>query len=220
MFPLPGAPRQQPMDPSKLQAFMSQPGGQVNSAALKPTNSRQAKRLLAYNLPPSATEESVMSFFNLQLNGLNVVESSDPCILCQISRDSSFALLEFRNSSEATVALALDGISMEADDHVGNGTSNGSGSGLSIKRPKDYIVPAVVDGTLYEPGVVSNVVIDTPDKISVANIPSYLSDEQVSELLISFGDLKAFVLVRDSGTEESRVSLLCHILKFLDTNIC
>ncbi|ETS88138.1 hypothetical protein PFICI_01966 [Pestalotiopsis fici W106-1] len=209
MFPLPGAPRQQPMDPSKLQAFMNQPGGAVNNAALKPSNSRQSKRLLAYNIPSNATEESVISFFNLQLNGLNVIESTDPCILCQISRDHTFAVLEFRHASEATVALALDGISMEPDDAMGNGVANGSGHGLKIQRPKDYIVPAVVDDTGYEPGVVSRVVVDTPNKISVTNIPPYLTEDQVMELLTSFGELKAFVLVKDAGTEESRGIAFC-----------
>ena len=77
--------------------------------------------------------------------------------------------------------------------------------GLSIQRPKDYIVPAVVDDAGYEPGVVSKVVIDTPNKISIANIPPYLTDEQVTELLVSFGELKAFILVKDRDTEESRV---------------
>lgn len=202
MFPLPGAPRQQPMDPTRLQAFMNHPGGAVNSAALKPGNSRQSKRLLVSNLPPNSTEEAITSFFNLQLNGLNVIESTDPCVLCQVSKDHSFALLEFRHSSEATVALALDGITMEADDAM-NGTAS---AGLHIKRPKDYIVPAVPDDTPYEPGVVSKVVADTPNKLSISNIPPYLADEQVIELLIAFGELKAFILVKDSGTEESRVS--------------
>jgi splicing factor U2AF subunit len=86
-------------------------------------------------------------------------------------------------------------------------TSNGAASqGLSIRRPKDYIVPAVADDTVYEPGVVTNVVVDTQNKISVCNIPLYLTDEQVTELLVAFGELKAFVLVKDNGTEESRVS--------------
>lgn len=202
MFPLPGAPRQQPMDPTRLQAFMNHPGGAVNSAALKPGNSRQSKRLVVSNLPPNATEDSVIAFFNIQLNGLNVIESTDPCVLCQISPDHSFAVLEFRHASEATVALALDGISMEADDAM-NGAAS---AGLHIKRPKDYIVPAVADETPYEPGVVSKIVVDTPNKISISNIPPYLSDEQVIELLVAFGELKAFVLVKDNGTEESRVS--------------
>ncbi|TQN72454.1 Splicing factor U2AF 50 kDa subunit [Colletotrichum shisoi] len=216
MFPLPGAPRQQPIDPSKLQAIMNQPGGQVNSAALKPSNSRQAKRLLINNLPPSATEESIQSFFNLQLNGLNIIESTDPCTSCQVSKDNSFAVVEFRNASEATVALALDGISMEADD-VTNGEA--ANQGLSIRRPKDYIVPAVVDDVPYEPGVVSNVVIDTPSKLSIANLPTYLSDEQVSELLVSFGELKAFVLVRDRSTEESRGIAFCEYVDPAATDV-
>ncbi|KAI0400520.1 hypothetical protein F4802DRAFT_584504 [Xylaria palmicola] len=215
MFPLPGAPRQQPMDPTRLQAFMNHPGGAVNSAALKPGNSRQSKRLLVSNLPPGTTEESITSFFNLQLNGLNVVESTDPCVLCQVSKDHSFALLEFRHSSEATVALALDGISMEADDAM-NGAAS---AGLQIKRPKDYIVPAVPEDTPYEPGVVSKVVVDTPNKLSVSNIPPYLADEQVVELLVAFGELKAFILVKDSSTEESRGIAFCEFVDPAITDI-
>ncbi|KAI1208740.1 uncharacterized protein F4807DRAFT_132127 [Annulohypoxylon truncatum] len=217
MFPLPGAPRQQPMDPTKLQAFMNQPGGAVNSAALKPGNSRQSKRLIVYNVPPGSTEEMIMGFFNLQLNGLNVVESTDPCVLCQISKDQSFALLEFRHASEATVALALDGISMEAD--VANGAANGNGRGLKIQRPKDYIVPAIAEDVPYKAGVVSNVVIDTPNKISIANLPPYLTEEQVTELLTSFGELKALALVKDIGTEESRGIAFCEFVDPATTDI-
>jgi splicing factor U2AF subunit len=208
MFPLPGAPRQQTVDPTKLSAMMSQPGGGVTNAALKPGNSRQSKRLILTNLPASATEDSVVQFFNLQLNGLNVIEGSDPCAACQISPDHTFAMLEFKNSADATVALAFDGITMEADDaHNGNG--NGAAPrGLHIRRPKDYIVPAVVEDPNYDPDsdVPSGVVIDSPNKISVANIPPYLSEDQVIELLVSFGKLKSFILVKDSSTDESRVS--------------
>ncbi|KAK3393185.1 hypothetical protein B0H63DRAFT_457689 [Podospora didyma] len=206
MFPLPGAPRQQVMDTAKLQAFMTQPGGAVNSATLKPSNSRQSKRLIVSNLPASATEESLVSFFNLQLNGLNVIESTDPCALCHVSPDHTFAMLEFKNSGDATVALALDGVTMEADDAY---SANGNGSaprGLQIRRPKDYIVPAVVEDPHYDPDsdVPSPFVLDTPNKISVANLPPYLTEDQVIELLVSFGKLKSFILVKDNGTEESR----------------
>lgn len=208
MFPLPGAPRQQQaMDPSKLQAFMNQPASQVNRDALKPTESRQSKRLFAYNLPSSATDESVVSFFNLQLNGLNVMDSTDPCTLCQIAQDRSFALLEFKTPADTTVALALDGITIDADEPMTNGGADGP-KGLELKRPKDYIVPAVVN-TPYEPGIVSKVVVDTPNKLCIAGLPTYLSDEQATELIVSFGELKAFTVVRDRDTEESRVSP-CH----------
>lgn len=192
------------MDPTKLQAFMNQPGGQVNSAALKPSNSRQAKRLLVYNIPSSATDERLMDFFNLQLNGLNVIEGTDPCLSAQLSNDKSYGIIEFRNASDATVALAMDGISMDSDDSAGNGATEGK-RGLELRRPKDYIVPAV-DETPYEAGVVSNDVVDTQNKLSIANMPPYLNEEQVTELLVAFGELKAFTLVRDKHTEESRVS--------------
>lgn len=204
MFPLPGAPRQQPMDPTKLQAF-NQPGGQVSSAGLVASNSRQSKRLIISNIPPGTSEENIVGFFNLQLNGLNVIESTDPCVMCQFSNDRSFAVLELKTPNDTTVALALDGISMGADD-ASNGEANGAGSGLQIRRPKDYVMPAIADETPHDPDVVSNVVPDTINKLSITNIPSFLTDEQVSELLTAFGRLKAFVLVKDRSTEESRVS--------------
>jgi len=151
--------------------------------------------------------ENIVNFLNLQLNGLNVIEGSDPCISAQISKDKSFALVEFKQPTDATMALALDGITME--DEYTNGSTNGGNKGLSIRRPKDYIVPANTEETTSEPGVTSNVVVDTQNKISISNIPLYLSDEQVTELLVSFGDLKAFVLVKDSSTEESRGIAFC-----------
>ena len=207
MFPLPGAPRQQPMDPSRLQAFMNQPSGSASNAALKPSNARQSKRLFIHNLPPTATDESIINFFNLQMNGLNVIEGIDPCISCQISKDRSFALIEFKTPSEATVGLALDGISMDESDDLKleNGAANGSPKGLSVRRPKDYIVPSAADDPEAMEGIVSATVADTPNKISVTNIPTYLTDDQVTELIKTFGELKAFVLVKDRSTEESRV---------------
>ncbi|KJZ73640.1 hypothetical protein HIM_06973 [Hirsutella minnesotensis 3608] len=203
MFPLPGAPRQQAMDPSKLQAFMNQPSGQVSSSGLKASNSRQSKRLIVSNLPPSATEDSLISFFNLQLNGLNVIEVTDPCVLCQLSSDRNFAVLEFKNAIEATVALALDGITMEADEGA-NGSSKPDAAGLVIRRPKDYVMPAVPDEIAHDPEVVSNHVPDTVHKLCISNIPPFLNDEQVIELLAAFGKPKAFILVKDRTTEESR----------------
>ncbi|KAB8243894.1 hypothetical protein BDV35DRAFT_407222 [Aspergillus flavus] len=209
MFPLPGAPRQQPMDPSRLQAFMSQPGaGTAESASLKPSNSRQAKRLFVSNLPASATGENLLSFFNLQLNGLNVIHSVDPCISAQVSDDRSFALLEFKTPNDATVALAFDGITMDESEAAGNGAANGAPQGLEVRRPKDYIVPSGNEQE-YQEGVLLNEVPDSPNKICVSNIPHYIPEEPVTMLLKSFGELKSFVLVKDGSTEESRGIAFC-----------
>jgi splicing factor U2AF subunit len=194
------------MDPSRLQAFMKDPaGGSADTAALKPSNSRQAKRLFVYNLPRGISSEHLVSFFNLQLNGLNVIHSVDPCISAQISEDHTFALLEFKTPNDATVALAFDGITMEEHEAVG-GTENGAPKGLEVRRPKDYIVPNGSADQEYQEGVLLNEVPDSPNKICVSNIPQYIPEEPVTMLLKSFGELKSFVLVKDSSTEESRVS--------------
>lgn len=204
MFPLPGAPRQQPMDQQRLQAFMANTAGSANDAALRPSNSRLAKRAFVYNIPASIDDAALTEFFNLHLNGLNVVSGVDPCIGAQIAKNREYGLLEFKQPEDTTVALALDGISME-DSNMQNGDAANATKGLSIRRPKDYIVPSATDEE--EGGSVPGGVRDSPNKISITNIPIYLSDEQVNELLMAFGDLKAFVLVKDSGTEQSKVNL-------------
>lgn len=209
MFPLPGAPRQQPVDPSRLQAFM-QPAGSADNSALKPENSRAARRLFVYNIPPTVTEASLVSFFNLQLNGLNVIKGVDPCVSAQMSKDRSFALLEFKTVNDATVALAFDGALMEEHEAMAaeNGAANGEPKGLELRRPKDYIVPTPKEQE-YQEGVILSEVPDSPNKICVSNIPLYIPEDAVTMLLKSFGELKSFVLVKDSGTEESRGIAFC-----------
>lgn len=210
MFPLPGAPRQQQMDPSRLQAFMNLPTSGSNNTALKPSNARQSKRLFVHNLPVSVTEDGLVQFFNLQLNGLNVTKSSDPCAQANIAEDRSFALVEFKHPSDATLALALDGITMEEHHSEMNGNGNGNGTaaapkGLEIRRPKDYIVPSA-DEDAYTEGEISSEVPDTANKLAITSLPPFLTDDQVIELLKAFGELKAFVLVREPDSQESRVS--------------
>ena len=205
MFPLPGAPRQQPIDPIRLQAFVTQPSSSVDTFALKPSHSRQSKRLFVYNIPRDVTGEKLLAFFNLQLNGLNVVASVDPCISAQISDDYSFALLEFKSPNDTTVALAFDGITMEEHEAVHNGDAGHAPTGLEVRRPKDYIVPSSTDQP-YQEGLLLSEVPDSPNKICVSNIPLYILEEPVTMLLKSFGELKSFVLVKDRATEESRVS--------------
>jgi splicing factor U2AF subunit len=112
-------------------------------------------------------------------------------------------MLEFRNPEDATMALALDGINMEADG--ANGSANGSSGGLKINRPQDYIAPTPPEEAEGQEGV-SSVVNDSPNKIVVTQIPVFLTDDQVSELLTAFGPLKSFVLVKDMDSEQSRVS--------------
>lgn len=210
MFPLPGAPRAAPMDPSKLAAFMSPSAGTASSAALQTVNAKQAKRLYVHNLPSGATSEEIIEFFNLQLNGLNVVSGPDPCISAQVASNNEYALLEFKSAEDATVTLAMNGIAMRD-----NAAGPPDQSGLSIRRPKDYITPTR-DENAYSGTEVSEDVKDSPNKLSIVNIPSFIEEEQIRELVGTMGTLSAFVLVKDTSTGQHRGIAFC---EYADSDI-
>lgn len=75
---------------------------------------------------------------------------------------------------------------------------------LKIRRPKDYGGLEGMGPSTHVPGVVSTNVPDTPNKVFVGGLPTYLNEEQVMELLKSFGELKAFNLVRENGNGPSK----------------
>src|SRR6266436_4458317 len=78
---------------------------------------------------------------------------------------------------------------------------------LKIRRPKDYGgIDLSGAPSIHVPGVVSTNVPDSINKIFVGGLPTYLNEEQVMELLKSFGDLKAFNLVRENGNGPSKES--------------
>jgi splicing factor U2AF subunit len=81
--------------------------------------------------------------------------------------------------------------------------------GLSIRRPKDYIVPVSSEAGDSAPGEISSVVKDSPNKLSIVNIPTYVEDAQIKELLEAFGELKAFVVVKDDNVDQNRGVAFC-----------
>ncbi|KAK7113597.1 splicing factor U2AF 50 kDa subunit-like isoform X2 [Littorina saxatilis] len=168
--------------------------------------SRQARRLYVGNIPFGVTEESMMDFFNhqMKITGLAQAEGS-PVIAVHINLDKNFAFLELRSVDETTQALAFDGISYE-------------GQPLKIRRPSDYKpLPGMAENpTLAVPGVVSTVVQDSAHKIFIGGLPSYLTEDQMKELLISFGPLKAFNLVKDNATGLSKGFAFC---EYVDPNV-
>ncbi|XP_029927887.1 U2 small nuclear RNA auxiliary factor 2a isoform X2 [Myripristis murdjan] len=234
--PPPGFEHITPMQYKAMQA-----AGQIPATALLPTMTpdglavtptpvpvvgsqmtRQARRLYVGNIPFGITEESMMDFFNAQmrLGGLTQAPGN-PVLAVQINQDKNFAFLEFRSVDETTQAMAFDGIIFQ-------------GQSLKIRRPHDYQPlpgmsenPSVyVPGSVCRPyqdetkllmsGVVSTVVPDSAHKLFIGGLPNYLNDDQVKELLTSFGPLKAFNLVKDSATGLSKGYAFC---EYVDVNL-
>ncbi|KAH3861347.1 splicing factor U2AF 50 kDa subunit-like isoform X2 [Dreissena polymorpha] len=205
------------MTPMQYKAL--QAAGQIPQAIPMPTTnitnttvpfagsaiSRQARRLYVGNIPFGVTEAAMMDFFNdqMKMSGLAQAEGN-PVIAVQINLDKNFAFVEFRSVDETTQAMAFDGINFQ-------------GQSLKIRRPRDYqVLPGMSENpSVAVPGVVSTVVQDSPNKIFIGGLPNYLNEDQVKELLTSFGPLKAFNLVKDSATGLSKGYAFCEYVEMM-----
>ncbi|KAJ3082139.1 U2 small nuclear RNA auxiliary factor 2 [Quaeritorhiza haematococci] len=230
-FPLPGQPTKAPFSSSNTAAgspmghnsYMPTelppsaklpprpPSSHTSQAPMAPQISasvaRQARRLYVGNIPYGCTEAPLTEFFNATMGQLNLTTAPGaPVIAAQINLEKNYAFIEFRSPEEATAAMAFDGIPFQ-------------GQSLKIRRPKDY---QPLPGTstapppIHVPGVVSTNVPDSPNKIFIGGLPVYLNDEQVMELLKSFGELRAFNLVKDNATGMSKGFAFC---EYVDPNL-
>jgi len=156
---------------------------------------RQALRIYVGNIPFGVSEQEMIDLFNQQMHLAGLAQAEgNPILACQINRDKNFAFLECRSIDETTQCMAFDGI-------------NFKGQSLKLRRPHDYQpIPGALGlgGSMAIPGMVSTVVQDSAHKLFIGGLPSYLNEEQVKELLTSFGQLKAFNLVMDMTTNLSK----------------
>ena len=211
---------------SIINATILKPGGPKSGANAL---TRQARRLYVGNIPFGSSDDDMIEFFRSNMEACNFIrEPGNPVLACAINLEKNFAFIEFRTVEETTNALALDGIQCK-------------GQALKIRRPHDYqpiqgsepapptIGPILGSGHAsilgaqgageippHIPGVVSTVVADSPNKIYIGGIPTHLTDDQIKEILSSFGQLRAFNLIRDPSTMASKGYAFC---EYLDSNV-
>jgi len=163
-----------------------------------PQATRQARRLYIGGVPLGVTEGEIGEFFFAAMRsaGIPCAQVTNPIIAVQLNVEKSFAFIEFRSPDDATSGMAFDGIVLR-------------GTALKVRRPKDYQAPPTGDpapqgSSVYIPGIVSTNVPDSPNKIFIGGLPMFLGEEQIKELLVSFGPLRAFNLVKDGQTGNSK----------------
>ncbi|OAX43940.1 hypothetical protein K503DRAFT_611116 [Rhizopogon vinicolor AM-OR11-026] len=158
-----------------------------------PNLSRQSRRLYIGSITPEVTEQNLADFFNSKMIEMDIGTGGpgNPVLAVQCNYEKNYAFVEFRSAEDATAAMAFDGIIF----------INGP---LKIRRPKDYGGIEITAPSVHVPGVVSTNVPDSINKVFVGGLPTYLNEEQVQELLKSFGELKAFNLVRENGNGPSK----------------
>lgn len=151
-----------------------------------------------------ANEQTVAAFFNnaMILIGGNSAGSGDCVVYVYINAEKKFAFVEMRTVEEASNAMALDGVSFE-------------GVNVRVRRPSDYNPSMAAALGPTQPSAALNLAAvgltpganggaDGPDRIFVGGLPYYLTEEQIRELLSAFGPLKAFDLVKDRDTGNSK----------------
>jgi splicing factor U2AF 65 kDa subunit len=168
---------------------------------------RQARRLYVGNIPFGAAEAQIADFFNQAFLQSGMLKTPGlPVVAVQVNHEKNFAFIEVRSAEEATMGMAFDGIMYE-------------GQTLKLRRPKDYQpIPGVPSEppSIHMPGIVPTSVADSPNKIFIGGLPSYVTEEQVKELLQSFGELKSFHLVKDIQTNASKGYAFC---EYLDSDL-
>jgi splicing factor U2AF subunit len=203
LFPLPG----QVLGTRAPQSFQPPPPKHDGHRGHSPVNAlavRQSKRLYVGQIPYDIDERPIADFFNNNMRQLQLADRS-AVVAVTINHDKNYAFVDFETPEQASAVMNLDGIMFQ-------------GQQLKIRRPKDYQPPVENSGydALQVPGLVSTNVADTPNKIFIGGLPVYLNDDQVVELLKSFGELRSFNLVKDTSNGQNKGFAFC---EYMDPNV-
>ncbi|KAG2437292.1 hypothetical protein HXX76_005950 [Chlamydomonas incerta] len=207
------APPSLGLPPPPVAGFGAPPGG---PPAVSQQATRHARRIYVGGLPPTATEQSISSFFShaLAAIGGNTAGPGNAVVNVYINREKNFAFVELRTVEETSNSMSLDGIMFE-------------GVSVRVRRPNDYNPAAAVSLGPSTPNPALNLAAiglsnsnlggggggggggksnpnDNPDRIFVGGLPYYLTEDQCRELLGSFGAIKSFDLVKDRDTGNSK----------------
>eukprot|EP00890_Picochlorum_soloecismus_P002382 jgi/Picsp_1/3144/NSC_05984-R1_splicing factor u2af large subunit len=171
---------------------------------------RSAKRLYVGNLPADITEvEIAEGLFKLLESCGGVYRSGNPVVSCRIYPDKLYSFVELRSIDETSNCMALDGARFR-------------GNFLKIRRPSNYDPHSAILLGPTDPSIsldlsrldlIRTVVEDSPHKIFIGGLPCEWSEDQVKELLKPFGPLKAFILIMDRSTGNSKGYAFCEYLE-------
>ncbi|EEC04326.1 splicing factor u2af large subunit, putative [Ixodes scapularis] len=181
------------------------------------TITRQARRLYVGNIPfgcseasrPLLLREEMMDYFNAQMHACGFSQApGNPVLACQINLDKNFAFLEVSAlDTDLGTPCCPTFVLYDYLSPPFSGNCLGAGNGT----PGDTWLG-------FLSGVISTVVQDSPHKIFIGGLPNYLNEDQVRELLMSFGQLRAFNLVKDSATGLSKGYAFCEYVEVTTTD--
>ena len=171
---------------------------------------RHARRVYVGALTADVDDAHLTQFFEKIMLATGATKRVDGgCVVSTyINREKLFAFIEFQTVEEASNALGFDGVVY-------------GGQQLRLRRPNDYNIAqasllgpqqpnpnlnysAIGINHTPTPMVASTENSTSPYKLFVGGLPNYITENQVKELVCSFGEIKAFNLVFDKDTGLSK----------------
>uniref|UniRef100_A0A7S0ZSJ5 RRM domain-containing protein n=1 Tax=Noctiluca scintillans TaxID=2966 RepID=A0A7S0ZSJ5_NOCSC len=166
-----------------------------------------SRELYVGNLPGGITTPQLVQFLNQVCQAVKVNSlPGEPVVGATMGGGGLFAFVEFRTAEEAANGLRVNGVEL-------------LGCQLKIGRPKGFLgeqdgLQPAQNGTLGEmmagamrpgqlalpgvPGQAGGTVVSAIDhRLCLVNLPTFVSEERVRELLTTFGQLKFYALQKD-----------------------
>lgn len=205
LFPLPGYPR--PVDMTKVEGSLkdglSESGVLLATSKIDPVDSRNSYIILLKDIDFQKVDYmKVAEYFNrflcsADLEGTfldNNIEKK------RKTRDNKHMIIEFKNNTCATLALALNGKVIPGADICLSETNIPDDITLTLERPGEYVVQCLPP---YDPNVtdVAEEVKDSPRKLTVF-VEKSVTETMLTDALTTIAQLKAFKLLREVGTKE------------------
>eukprot|EP00743_Colponemidia_sp_Colp-15_P001123 GILK01001235.1.p1 GENE.GILK01001235.1~~GILK01001235.1.p1 ORF type:complete len:505 (-),score=112.88 GILK01001235.1:169-1653(-) len=178
-------------------------------------HTRHARRVYLGNIPVGVNEGQIKDYWNVTMTAAGAASVPNDCVISvYINHEKRFAFVEMRTVEETNLAMELDGV-------------NFAGHSLKVRRPNDYnpvLAAQLVANNKKNPlnvnalGIVSTQVEDGPNKMFVGGLPHDLTEDQVKELLQSFGQLKSFHLVKERDKDTSKGYAFCEYMESAATD--
>merc|ERR1719356_2072622 len=179
-------------------------------------DNKAMRELYVGNLPAGISGAQLVQFLNQVSQAVKVNSlPGEPVLGATMGGGGLFAFVEFRTAEEAANGLRLNGVELLGCQlKVGRpkgyaGPESAGGGQLALTGPGG--TPSLGDmmaqhGALGKPGMMSlpgmggpgNVAVSAIDhRLCLINIPTFVTEDRIKELLITFGQLKFFALQKD-----------------------
>lgn len=205
LFPLPGSPR--PVDMTKveglLQEGLSESGVLQTKSKINPSDSRNSCILIVRDVDFLKVDYmKVAEYLNkfvcsVDLEGTfldNNIEKK------RKTRDNHHMVVEFKNNTCATLALALNGRKIPGGELYLSESNIPEDLTLKLERPGEYVVQCLppYDANITD---VEEEVKDSPRKLTVF-VDKLVTETMLINELTTVAKLKGFKLLREVGTKE------------------